>query len=297
MTGYLIRLTVDRSQLRFLLYRDSRATSSLSFFALGVHVRKLVLLAAAVSLSLGAAFSQADAAIIYQTGTSNPWSNTTNNAAMDSAFGAGNWTGGNGFDIGAFTGASFVFLDGSDLNSLQLQTFLSTNTAAISNYVSSGGRIFINDAPNEGGSFSFGFGVTMNYDNLSTFSNSAEVTAAGIAAGLTAGGISTSYSGNYFSHSTLSGPISALIVGDAGTIFGSLAFGSGFATFGGQTTANFHAPQADADRLLVNQLLYASGVSASPVPGPMVGAGVPGIVMAFAGLIAWRRRRNQAAVA
>lgn len=28
------------------------------------------------------------------------------------------------------------------------------------------------------------------------------------------------------------------------------------------------------------------------VPGPVVGAGLPGIVMALAGLIAWRRRRS-----
>jgi len=38
-------------------------------------------------------------------------------------------------------------------------------------------------------------------------------------------------------------------------------------------------------------------ISASPVPGPVVGAGLPGLMMAFGGLIAWRRRRNQAAVA
>ena len=51
-----------------------------------------------------------------------------------------------------------------------------------------------------------------------------------------------------------------------------------------------------ADRFVTESSLSFT-VEAAAVPGPAVGAGIPGLLMALGGIVAWRRRRNQGAVA
>ena len=53
-------------------------------------------------------------------------------------------------------------------NANALNTFLTANLSAMQSWVSNGGSLFINAAPNEGGNINFGFGVTLNWNNPAT---------------------------------------------------------------------------------------------------------------------------------
>lgn len=248
----------------------------------------------AAALAAATAMS-AQAAAVYQTGTNAPWGVTTNEVAMDTAFGDTNWTRQSGFSLADITGASFAFLDGSDNAANELNSFLTANITALESYVSAGGRLFLNAAPNEGGNINFGFGgVTLTYGG--TFSDTATVNADGVAAGLTAGGLPTNYTGNWFSHATVSGgAITSLIDGTAGSVFAVKSFGKGFVAFGGQTTTNWHAPFAEGQALLVNELKYVANAQTAAVPEPETYALiVAGLAVVGASL---RRRKAAEAVA
>jgi hypothetical protein len=222
--------------------------------------------AATVAVAMTGATAATAAEYAYMTGTSAPWSETTNEAAMDAAFGASAWTRFGGFDSSVFnSGYAFVFLDGSDNAGQELGAFLGSNLGALETFVTSGGRVLLNAARNDAyNEIATGFGTSLTGE---LFSNSVTMTAAGIAAGLDGNGAGTTFGGNSFGHDIVAGASVCYIESSLGCVFGAVTQGL---FVGGQTTSGFHSG-SDPFQLRVNQLQYAAtGAVVVGEPGGVV---------------------------
>lgn len=259
-------------------------------------MKKLNLMVAAATavVVLGMAGSAGAVNYAYMTGVLPPWGETTNEAAMDAAFGVGGWDASYGFNSSVFSsGYGFVFFDGGDSSGLELGSFLSSNLSGLENFVTSGGRVLIHAARNDSyDQIMTGFGTSLTG---AKYSGVATVNANGIAANLDANGAGTDFTGNSFSHDVVSGVDVCYIDGEEGCIFGAVTQGL---FVGGETTTNFHQSVNVGDplQLRVNELnLAATGAVnvGGAVPEPATWA----LMIGGFGLAGSALRRRKAVVA
>jgi uncharacterized repeat protein (TIGR01451 family) len=224
-----------------------------------------------------------------------PWGSVANETAMNRVFGANNWQ-----DLryetvipaNVFSPATkFIYMEGSDNNAVELETFLGSNIVTIQNWVSNGGNLFLNAAPNEDNGMSFGFGVTLIYSDFSS-TGTASLPSHPIFIGPFTP-VGTSWNGNYFGHATVTGTgLLALITssGNGHIVLGEKSWGNGRVLFGGMTTDNFHSPQPQAPNLRANILAYLSSLAASLDAPPVIqNLTVQGTTMSFS----WTSRPGQ----
>jgi hypothetical protein len=276
------------------------------------------------------AMAQNDAA--YIRGALAPWGVTTNEQAMDAVFGAGNWDdlrmadGAGPFAPGS--GYSVIFLEGGDASANELNAYLNAHRAAIEAFVSGGGRLLLNSAPNQGGDIDFGFGgITLDYNNGDGWF--AETVVAADANHPVFVGpfvpVGTDYTGTSFGHAIIQGPVTPIILsddpqgtaaktsssasrvvplGNGGDVFppvgsvvlGERTFGSGLLLVGGMTTDNFHDPDPEAANLRANIIHYLANAAIvggpilpEPRPVPVFGLGGAVLLLAVFLLVALRK--------
>ena len=195
-----------------------------------------------------------------------PWGMTDNDVAMNRVFGTNGWQ-----DLRYETvnpavlfspAMHFIYLEGGDFNANALNTFLTANLSAMQSWVSNGGSLFINAAPNEGGNINCGFGVTLNYNYPATRSDNG--TAVARMNPIFNGPftpVGTYWTGSSFSHATVSGAgLVPLIINtnNGSIILGEKAAGLGHVLFGGTTVPVYESPSPQAANLRANILAYGN---------------------------------------
>ncbi len=242
--------------------------------------------------------------VAYIRGATPPWGVSANEAAMDQAFGAGNWAdlrmadGAGPFQVDS--GFRFIFLEGGDVTANELNTYLQTHRAQIENFVSAGGALLLNAAPNQGGNIDFGFGgVELIYP---AFSNNVVAADPNHPVFLEPEPVATAFSGSFFGHAILGNGLNPILIGAPGDdqageiVLGEMTFGNGRVLLGGMTTHNFHAPGADAATLRANIIVHAAdGAEVTPPPPALAVPifGLPGLIaliLLMLGFAGWNLR-------
>lgn len=248
-------------------------------------------LAAAIAFAATAVSGPASAASLVTFG--DPWGQkaASIDTSMDDAFGPGNWTdAASPADAAALTGDSFLYFEGGATTTNAMEAFLDANSAALMSFLTAGGNILINAAPNQGNGLGFG-GLTLNYrDGFCGQGCDAVDTAHPIFADA-----GTSFSGNSFSHGTVSGGTALIRDSSSGkALLAELSVGAGTLFMGSMTTTNFHR-DGDPRALRANILTYAAdGAALAQTPQVPLPAALPMLAAGIGGLSLLRARRRAA---
>ncbi|MFN0216772.1 MAG: MopE-related protein [Saprospiraceae bacterium] len=190
-----------------------------------------------------------------------PWGQADNYYAMDAVFGSGNW---DALALENTDAASLIspnykvlFLEGSEGSGYVLDAFLSANLPALENWVSAGGALFINCAPNSAPSaINYGFGGVTLQSFIYFSEATVQIPGHPIFNGpfVPANG---NFTGSSFSHATILGPSGLPLITDAsGTnvLLSEKSWDSGKVFFGAMTMPAFHGPAPNALNMRQNIL-------------------------------------------
>jgi hypothetical protein len=211
---------------------------------------------------------QFDAAYLRST-IGEPWEDpfglTDYDTAMNRVFGTNHWQ-----DLryqtvnptALFTPAThFVYMEGSDNNWNDMFAFLNANRNLIEGWVTDGGYLFMNAAPNQGSGGLLAFNTQLFYTNGPMASTGTAVNAANPIFKGPFTPVGTAWTGSAFAHALVlgDGSLDPLITGEYGTVLGEVWPGLGHAVFGAMSAPAFHSPSPQGYNLRANILAYAAG--------------------------------------
>jgi len=252
----------------------NRPTDTMKNLSLSTKASSLIAAALLFLISHWGAYAQCSTN--YYMRNSEPWGSTQTISALNDVFGPAN------YNVVTYSAdpntvfsnnTCFVYMEGSNANGIALNNYLAANISLIESWVTSGGRLFINAAVNDGASINAGFGGTSIVYGPSLSPTGTAVNANDpvfLGPYLPVG---TSYTGNYFSHNHITGSgLAVLMVGTAaqGTNILSRKFwGNGVVFFGGITNPQFWSPSTNSFNLWKNIFSFVNSINTTLVVNPL----------------------------
>lgn len=190
-----------------------------------------------------------------------PWGQSNNLDAMNAVFGSGNWEFQTFENVDGYQLFSpdyrVIFIDGSDFIGYTFDAFVNQYQHEMEAWVSAGGSLFLNCAPNTGQSV-----INLGFDGviLNNFQYISEVMATDDANPIFNGPFTPAtgnFYGSSFLHAALGGPFGTALLIDPSLIATGLSvlnYGAGVVYFGTMTMPYFHTPSPNAQNLRQNIL-------------------------------------------